>query len=475
MPMHDFNRVDLSTQNQTTVSKPSLEIVMQVIMNNVLKLGRLKCRCTLPKAFSKTTLSFMIASSLASSLQAAPYLLGSQDKLKITVYEWRASTSNAYEWAALSDEFTVSASGDLSLPLLGEVPASGKTTSELASTIAELLKNKIGLSKRPDASVEVSEYRPFYILGLVSKPGPYPYRPDMSVLQAISAAGGMSRLTDLGLMSYEREALVSRGDLRLLNAERLGLLAKRARLEAELQEAASISFPPELSDVKNSQEISRILKEEGLLFSERRNALRSQEEAISQTKLLLTNEIEALKSKSQALQRQQDLVSKQLNAINTLMSKGLTITSRQLSLDQTVSQFESNRLDVNLLILRAQQDLSKADRDILDIKNRRRNEILTETADVRAKLSANQEKSDTSQALIYNSEVKAPQMLMEQSGEIDRKMTFIISRNVDGHLKSFVATEGDSVEPGDTLKIEKKTADNGSIPKLLEPKASFLR
>ncbi len=455
---------------------PILEIVMQLSPYNFFKSAHLNaCRFGAIFAVEKIALSLVILMNLACPGQAAPYLLGSQDKVKITVYEWRASTSNAYEWAALSDEFTVSASGDLSLPLLGEVAAAGKTTSELALTLAELLKTKIGLSKRPDASVEISEYRPFYILGLVSKPGPYPYRPDMNVLQAVSAAGGISRLSDSGILSFEREALVNRGDLRLLNAERLGLLAKRARLEAELQEATSISFPSELSEVKSNQEISRIVKEEGLLFFERRNALRSQEEAISQTKSLLSNEIEALKLKSQALQRQQDLVTKQLNAINTLMAKGLSITSRQLTLDQTISQFESSRLDVNLLILRAQQDLAKADRDMLDIKNRRRNEILTETADVRTKLAANLEKLDTSQALIYNSEVRAPQILMEQSGEFGRKMSFIISRHVDGQLKSFAASEGDSVEPGDTIRIERKSADSGSAPKLPEPKASFLR
>ncbi len=449
---------------------------MQFISSEHMKASVMKLSVKRPLSIAqKATLVLALLVNSATYLQAGPYLLGSQDKVKVTVYEWRASTSNAYEWAALSDEFIVSASGDLSLPLLGEVAASGRTTSELALTIAELLKTKIGLSKRPDASVEVSEYRPFYILGLVTKPGPYPYRPDMNVLQAISAAGGMSRLSDLGLMSYEREALIGRGELRLLNAERLGLLAKRARLEAEFQEASVIQYPPELSEVKNNQEISRIIREEGLLFSERRNSLRSQEEAISQTKSLLTNEIEALKLKSQGLQRQQDLVTKQLNAVNTLMSKGLSITSRQLTLDQAVSQFESNRLDVNLLILRAQQDLTKADRDILDIKNRRRNEILAETADVRAKLAANLEKSDTSQALIYNSEVKAPQMLMEQSGEIDRKMTFIISRHVDGQLKSFVASEGDSIEPGDTIKIERKSAESNLVPKLIEQKSSFLR
>jgi polysaccharide export outer membrane protein len=47
-----------------------------------------------------------------------------------------------------------------------------------------------GLLQKPSVSVEISAYRPFFVLGEVTKPGPYPYQPDMSVVTAVAVAGG---------------------------------------------------------------------------------------------------------------------------------------------------------------------------------------------------------------------------------------------------------------------------------------------
>ncbi len=421
-------------------------------------------KMTLASGVFAAIFSLVLGLILAPSVGcAAPYRLGAEDKLKIKVYEWRPGSSNAYEWTALTGEFTVAASGDLSLPLIGEVSASGKTPSEMASTIAELLQQKIGLSKKPDASVEISEYRPFYVLGLVTKPGEYPYRPDLTVLQAISSAGGIVRLSDIGLLSYERETLVSRGDLRVLNTDATGLTARRARLEAELQLDDAIQFPAELGNSKNNPDMARIMREETLLFTARKDGLKSQTDALQQTKTLLAGEVEALKSKSVTLQRQYDLAAKELASITSLVAKGLAISSRQLGLEQNVAQFESSRLDVNLLILRAQQDISKAERDILDLKNRRRNEILTELAEVRTKLAVIREKTETAQAMIYNSEVKAPQAAMTLFGSPEQRLTYTISRNNHGQIQTLNVTEAEFVEPGDVVRIERPSNTNPAI------------
>ncbi len=68
--------------------------------------------------------------------------------------------------------------------VVGEIEASGRTTSEIASDIADRLKAKAGLATRPDASVQIVKYRPYYVMGSVEKPGEYEYRPQLSVLQA---------------------------------------------------------------------------------------------------------------------------------------------------------------------------------------------------------------------------------------------------------------------------------------------------
>jgi Polysaccharide biosynthesis/export protein len=72
---------------------------------------------------------------LSAATADAQYRLGPQDKLNIRVGEWRASRADVYEWKLLNGEFIVDASGNLSLPLLGDVKAQGLTPAADISAI----------------------------------------------------------------------------------------------------------------------------------------------------------------------------------------------------------------------------------------------------------------------------------------------------------------------------------------------------
>jgi polysaccharide export outer membrane protein len=117
-----------------------------------------------------------------------PYQLGAGDALIIRVYDQ----------TQLSGPFSISDGGSVDLPLIGPVHAAGLSTGQLAASIARALKDS-HLILKPSVAVEVGRYRPFYILGEVSRPGQYSFRPDMTVLTAISIAGGF---TDRAVESY---------------------------------------------------------------------------------------------------------------------------------------------------------------------------------------------------------------------------------------------------------------------------------
>ncbi|HEX2759234.1 MAG TPA: polysaccharide biosynthesis/export family protein [Rhizomicrobium sp.] len=117
----------------------------------------------------------------SASLGRSPerdYVLGNGDKLRLTVFEE----------ADLSGEYTIDGSGYLRLPLVGQVHAAGFTSAQLEGAIANALSQ--GYLKSPRVSVQVSTYRPFYIIGAVAKPGEYPYVNHMTALNAIALAGG---------------------------------------------------------------------------------------------------------------------------------------------------------------------------------------------------------------------------------------------------------------------------------------------
>jgi polysaccharide export outer membrane protein len=110
-----------------------------------------------------------------------PYLLGPGDQLSIRIYD-QAQLSGAYQ---------IDDSGNVDMPLLGLVRAKGRSTDGLAAAIVSALQAG-GLILHPSVAVEISTYRPFYILGEVNTPGQYPFRPGMTVLTAISIAGGFT-------------------------------------------------------------------------------------------------------------------------------------------------------------------------------------------------------------------------------------------------------------------------------------------
>ena len=116
-----------------------------------------------------------------SSTQAqttAGYALGSGDKITV------------YGEADLSGEFAVNGEGMVSLPLIGSVKASGLTVAQLGQAVAE--RFKAGYLLDPKVSVEVINFRPYYIMGEVTKTGEYAYTDGINVINAIARAEGFT-------------------------------------------------------------------------------------------------------------------------------------------------------------------------------------------------------------------------------------------------------------------------------------------
>lgn len=108
------------------------------------------------------------------------YKLGAGDKIRMTVFNE----------PTLSGEFSVSADGALSLPLLGDVQAVGNSPAQIAALVQTRLAD--GYIRDPKVSIEVTAYRPFFILGEVTAPGQYPYASGLTVLNAVATAQGFT-------------------------------------------------------------------------------------------------------------------------------------------------------------------------------------------------------------------------------------------------------------------------------------------
>jgi polysaccharide export outer membrane protein len=125
----------------------------------------------------------MAGDTTKKSATADPnYIIGAQDVLDISV--WKEPD--------VSRMVPVRPDGKISLPLLNDVQAAGLTPVQLAAQLTESLKKYV---TNPQVTVIVATINSqrVYILGEVTRPGAFPLLPGMSVLQALSSAGGFTQ------------------------------------------------------------------------------------------------------------------------------------------------------------------------------------------------------------------------------------------------------------------------------------------
>ena len=118
-------------------------------------------------------------------VQDSSYKIGPNDILNIFV--WKE--------ADLTRDVTVMPDGKITYPLIGEIMAQGQTASELKKAIADKLQNFV---TAPEVTVILMEGRSqvIYTIGKLTRPGPKPLAPGMTVMQALSAAGGFAEWAD---------------------------------------------------------------------------------------------------------------------------------------------------------------------------------------------------------------------------------------------------------------------------------------
>lgn len=138
--------------------------------------------------------------------RAREYRLGAGDKLRITVFGEES----------LGGDFSVSGTGRLSLPLIGDVTVGGLTLPQAQGLIEK--RYGAGYVRQPRISAEVIEYRPFYILGEVNKPGQYPFRVGLTVHQAVATAEGFTYRANTRRVLIKRDGSDEEVEVRLTAA-----------------------------------------------------------------------------------------------------------------------------------------------------------------------------------------------------------------------------------------------------------------
>jgi len=391
--------------------------------------------------------------------RCAEYLLGPDDSLTLKVYEW----------PDLGGDFKVGADGRISVPLIGSIAAAGLTVDQLEKTIQAMLAREAGLKDSPSVAVQIKDYRPFFITGDVEKPGAYPFHPGLTVLQAVSLAGGFFRFTDPGLVRLERDAIIQQGERHMLSENLAALTARSARLKAERDGAPDVSFPDDSTFNQKDPKVAAIMARERLVFRTRRDDLNKQLASLNELQKLYQGEIEALQAQIESEKQQGDSVQKELDGLRALAARGLTSNPRLFLVERTMAEIEATQRNIQAIIMRSRQSIAQAAQQAEDAKAKFRERVDAESDEVAAKVQETRSRLDTAGQLVTEAEQTAPGMIMRRLRNVGMDPRFTLSRRMsNGTTQDIAADSSQEVEPGDVVLVSASTEGTAEI----QPKQS---
>ncbi|ANM13353.1 MULTISPECIES: polysaccharide biosynthesis/export family protein [unclassified Rhizobium] len=392
--------------------------------------------------FAISALVFLAAAAppaLADSTSLAP-----QTKIRLTIVQWVQSRGQYERWDALGGEYRVADDGSVSLPFIGTLSVGNLKDIDLTNEIGKRLQEKIGLVQAPSVSIEILEYPPIYVVGDVTTPGQYSFRPGLTVLQSLAMSGGPRRAKE----QQETHSIQIVGELREIDHSILRSTARLARLQTEMNGANEIIFDPATG--ADQQFAAGIYNEERIIFRARANALERQARAFTELRDLLTTEISTLEEKLTGADDNIKSVEDQLVSVKSLVQKGLTISSRQMDLERLLTTYRSDKLDLVTAVMRGRQAVSETTRNLEGLYDARRSEVATEAQSERASLDQFKLKRETLQKLLItdlgsNDGVKS---LVD-----DLPLTFSVTRRSDGQINQLEASETTVLAPGDVVRV----------------------
>ena len=372
------------------------------------------------------------------------------DKINLRIVEWQPEAGEFRDWSGVDGVYTVSPSGKLSLPFVGSVEAAGKTATFLSKYLESEFAKKLGIVNQLTASIEIAEFRPILMGGDVQTPGSYPYKPGMTVRQALILAGGYPRDSKGGGDLFG-SFVNARTDFDVLTKQRQRLEATRARLQAQRHGKNELKMPPSLAGQPDARQV--VNGEQEILQAEQRQQ-QLQLRSLKDLKDLLGNELVSLGKKDAAQQEELMLLQQELSKVDTLKEKGFATNSNVLVLKQQIADLKSRLLDVDLARMTAEQNISKASQDEIKIKNESDAKIAKDLNDTRDELRQTEIKLASDRDLMTNAMIQSVSSLRSSMSSQDLSASFKIFRKIGADWTKVDATQDTALQPGDIVETK---------------------
>lgn len=274
------------------------------------------------KIFAPFAFAIVGVAAVPISAKSADYLLGRGDTVEVTVTAGAQAVRRAQ----------IGVNGSISMPLLGDVQISGLSPSNAALKIATLYRER-KIYDQVEAMVDVTAYRPVFVSGAVAKPGPYEFRPGMTIRQLVAMAGDQE---PVGQTEGQIPAVL-RHEYNEANTRFVSSQIRSARLRAELD--GKLRFDEtelDVGDADLAQFAKVIESERSQMEGSVANNVREQDH-LSRSVVQIKEQILAIEGKIVDEAASVELAQADLDRLKSAFSKGIIAAPRLGDTQQAVA------------------------------------------------------------------------------------------------------------------------------------------
>jgi polysaccharide export outer membrane protein len=367
------------------------------------------------------------------------YRLSPGDRITVTVFGQ----------PELSGDVLIDGTGAVTIPLTEPIEVKNLTLIECQKRIADGLAN--GILRKPSVSVRIAELRPLYVLGDVRLPGTYPFRYGSTAQSAVALAGGFGPGETLRNTAVS-DFLLAEERVHQLTLQKLTLLVRRSRLEAQRDGQDRFSPPAFVEAAKDKSTID-ILANEKDAFLTQAAILREQIDLLRSQKPRLQEQIDANTEQSNAGRKQLDLIRQQIERYEKIFRQGLGTQNNDFQFRVLEANQEATVWRLLSDVARLQMESAELDMKVQEVEAVFKRQVVTELRETRDRLT---ELEITLPAAIKIRDVKLQYAGAAAPGS---KHLIRITRTRNGQSVVLDANETTLVEPGDVIDVKSHIPD----------------
>ena len=373
------------------------------------------------------------------------YRLAPGDRVTIAVFDERQ----------LSGDFFIDGGGEVLLPVAGSVKISGLTLIEAQEVIRKKFAD--GVLAQPAVNVRIEEYRPIFVTGQVKKAGRYPYMLGETVKAAIATAGGEGQAIEQPLAVAMSDFVTAEERVRQLEVDRVALLIRKARLEAQRDARADFMVPLPVGLNASNVDFERVYTAENDTFSRLEESYRLQRETLERQRPRVEEEVRAVTEQIKNQNERLEIVDRRLADLEPLFQHGNlrkeVLTNQQI--EKTLVHSQLSNLEAQVARLR--QTKGDIEVKLSDVKANYLRQVLGELQDTTQRLRV------IDATLGYARKVRDVKAEAASGVTDGTEYVISISRRERGRMINFDASDDTPLLPGDVVEVKREPHVSESI------------